>query len=130
MKTSDPWFRGIDLITGADGGVYIADWSDIGECHDNDGIHRSSGRIYKIVYGKPRQPAVPDVAKLSDEELIAAISSERVVGPPGPPRLANRYATDKAPKETLDRLVNDCPGCRSRHKLRAYGACMHLARRR
>ncbi len=72
MKTSDPWFRGIDLITGADGGVYVADWSDIGECHDNDGIHRTSGRIYKIVYGKPRQPAVPDVAKLSDEDLIAA----------------------------------------------------------
>ena len=30
----------------------MLDWSDIGECHDNDGIHRTSGRIYRISYGK------------------------------------------------------------------------------
>jgi hypothetical protein len=31
------------------------DWSDTGECHDNDGIHRSSGRIYRIVYDGPEK---------------------------------------------------------------------------
>ena len=51
MKAKDKWFRGIDLLTGPDGNVFVADWSDSGECHDNDGVHRSSGRIYKIVYG-------------------------------------------------------------------------------
>jgi len=51
MQAKDPWFRGIDLLTGPDGNVFVADWSDSGECHDNDGIHRTSGRIYKIVYG-------------------------------------------------------------------------------
>lgn len=50
MQAKDPWFRGIDLLTGPDGNVFVADWSDSGECHDNDGIHRTSGRIYKIVY--------------------------------------------------------------------------------
>ncbi|MER2553413.1 MAG: PVC-type heme-binding CxxCH protein [Thauera sp.] len=50
MKAKDKWFRGIDLLTGPDGNVFVADWSDSGECHDNDGVHRSSGRIYKIVY--------------------------------------------------------------------------------
>jgi putative heme-binding domain-containing protein len=55
MKAKDKWFRGIDLLTGPDGNVFVADWSDSGECHDNDGVHRSSGRIYKIVYeGKDR----------------------------------------------------------------------------
>jgi putative membrane-bound dehydrogenase-like protein len=49
----DPWFRGLDLITGPDGQVWMNDWSDTGECHDNDGIHRSSGRIYRIVYDGP-----------------------------------------------------------------------------
>lgn len=47
----DPWFRGMDLTYGPDGGVYVLDWSDTGECHENTGVHRTSGRIFKIVYG-------------------------------------------------------------------------------
>lgn len=70
LKVKDPWFRGIDLITGNDGGVYIADWTDVGECHENDGVHRTSGRIYKVTYGKPAPPAVADVSKLSNDELL------------------------------------------------------------
>ena len=60
----------MDLITGADGGVLIADWCDTGECHDHDGVHRTSGRIYKLTYGKPKPVASFDLAKSSDEELI------------------------------------------------------------
>ncbi|MFO0864944.1 MAG: PVC-type heme-binding CxxCH protein [Gemmataceae bacterium] len=67
--SDDPYFRGIDLITGPDGGVYVADWSDIGECHENDGVHRTSGRIYKIAHGTPTAPKIRDIAKLSDKEL-------------------------------------------------------------
>ena len=66
----DPWFRGIELSYGPDGGVYVLDWSDIGECHENDGVHRSSGRIYKLTYGTPNKPAIADVAQLSDLELV------------------------------------------------------------
>jgi putative membrane-bound dehydrogenase-like protein len=70
----DEWFRGIDLIYGPDGGVYIADWTDVGECHENDGVHRTSGRIFKVVYSDPRRPPAPklkpfDLAKLNDVEL-------------------------------------------------------------
>lgn len=68
--SADPWFRGIDLIGGPDGGVFIADWSDTGECHDNDGVHRESGRIYKITHDRPVRPAIPDVAKLTPLELL------------------------------------------------------------
>lgn len=53
LMMKDPWFRGLDLLTGPDGQVWINDWSDTGECHDNDGIHRTSGRIYRIVYDGP-----------------------------------------------------------------------------
>ena len=70
LRTTDNWFRGIELVTGADGGVYIADWSDIGECHDNDGIHRTSGRIYKVTYGQPQQKSPGDLSKLSNQELV------------------------------------------------------------
>jgi putative membrane-bound dehydrogenase-like protein len=47
---SDPWFRGLELSTAPDGSVIVLDWSDIGECHDDDGVHRTSGRIYRISY--------------------------------------------------------------------------------
>lgn len=53
MKMKDTWFRGLDLITGPDGQVYVNDWCDTGECHDSSGIHRTSGRIYRIVYDGP-----------------------------------------------------------------------------
>src|SRR4029077_19160926 len=68
--SDDPWFRGIDLISGADGGVYIADWSDVGECHENDGVHRTSGRIYKMTYGKPPATGAFDLAEATDVELV------------------------------------------------------------
>ncbi|WP_164101264.1 PVC-type heme-binding CxxCH protein [Candidatus Laterigemmans baculatus] len=69
---ADPFFRGMDLITGADGGVLIADWSDTGECHDHDGVHRTSGRIYKLSYGKPTPAVGFDLSKASDQELVEA----------------------------------------------------------
>jgi putative membrane-bound dehydrogenase-like protein len=70
MLANDPWFRAVELIYGPDGGVFVADWTDMDECHDNDGVHRTSGRIYKITYGDPKKPAIADVAKLSDAELV------------------------------------------------------------
>jgi putative membrane-bound dehydrogenase-like protein len=76
LKTSDPWFRAVELISGPDGGLYLADWSDIGECHENDGVHRSSGRIFKFTYGTPKPPTIDDVAKLSDLELVGLQSAK------------------------------------------------------
>lgn len=67
---SDPWFRGIELISGPDGGVFVADWSDIGECHENDGVHRSSGRIYKITHGETSPPEIADLSALDDRALV------------------------------------------------------------
>ena len=55
MLVKNAWFRGVDIKMGADGAIYVADWSDNGECHDHDGIHRTSGRIYRIAYGTPKQ---------------------------------------------------------------------------
>ena len=76
FKTSDPWFRGIEMIYGPDGGVFLLDWSDIGECHDHDGIHRTSGRIFKLTYGTPKPPQHGDLRKLSDVELVELLAHE------------------------------------------------------
>ncbi len=70
LSTGDPWFRAIDLINGPDGGVYLADWSDIGECHENDGVHRTSGRIFKITYGTPKPFTIIDPWRITNDELI------------------------------------------------------------
>ena len=48
---------------------------DIGECHERDGVHRTSGRIFKIIYGEQdkgdlkNQPAF-DIGSQSIDELI------------------------------------------------------------
>jgi hypothetical protein len=69
LFANDEWFRGLELKYGPDGGVYVSDWTDLGECHDTDGVHRDSGRIYKITYGEPSKVKV-DLATAGDAELV------------------------------------------------------------
>lgn len=71
MKSNHPWYKGVTQIYGPDGGVFLSDWTDNGECHDNDGVHRTSGRIYKIVYGKVKNPGPIDLSKYSNLDLVA-----------------------------------------------------------
>ena len=68
--SNDVRFRGIDLGYGPDGGVFVLDWNDSGECHENTGVHRTSGRIYKFTSGKPAQPKVGDLGRLDDKALV------------------------------------------------------------
>src|SRR2546425_4395797 len=66
----DPWFRGMEISYGPDGGVLVLDWSDTGECHEYSGVHRTSGRIYKITYGGgPPRPTF-DISQLTAAELV------------------------------------------------------------
>ena len=67
----DEWFRGIDIQPGPDGCVYVLDWSDTGECHDHTGVHRTSGRIYRIRYGEGKKP---------NREGLDAFSSKTLEG--------------------------------------------------
>ena len=69
MLAADPWFVGIDLSYGPDGGVFVLDWSDTGECHGHQGVDRTSGRIFKITYGQPKPVDAGDFTKLSEAEL-------------------------------------------------------------
>lgn len=67
MIASDPWFMGVTLRTGPDGGIFVSDWSDTGECHTYK-PERGTGRIYRINYG-PSQPKPVDLRHCSDLEL-------------------------------------------------------------
>ncbi len=57
LISNNEWFRGVELKYGPDGGVFVSDWSDLGECHDRDGVHRTSGRIYKITHDATKHSA-------------------------------------------------------------------------
>lgn len=71
MFANNPWYRGVTQLYGPDGDVYISDWCDDGECHDHDGVHRTSGRIYKITYGEQGGSESVDLWKASDKRLVA-----------------------------------------------------------
>jgi putative membrane-bound dehydrogenase-like protein len=68
----DPWFRGLELSSGPDGSVFVLDWSDTGECHEANGVHRNSGRIYRITYGTPAAAGdrVGDLAQRDERVLV------------------------------------------------------------
>ncbi len=69
--SGDPWFRGLHCKYGPDGGVYISDWSDIGECHDakEEQCDRTTGRIFKIVYTREGEaPAAPTLTRRASED--------------------------------------------------------------
>lgn len=72
----DKWFRGIDLNYGPDGAVYIIDWSDTGECHEHDGVHRKSGRVFRISHGDAVTQTARDLTRSSMTEL-AELHSHR-----------------------------------------------------
>lgn len=78
VMSDDTWFRGMEVLPMADGNVLLVDWSDTGECHDHTGVHRTSGRIFKISYaaGQPRPALALAERQLSDAEALAKLQIE------------------------------------------------------
>jgi putative membrane-bound dehydrogenase-like protein len=70
LHAGDQWFRGVEVTYGPDGAVYLIDWSDTGECHEATGVHRTSGRIYKVTYGEPPRAVVPDLTTAVSMDLV------------------------------------------------------------
>lgn len=70
LFSQDPWFRGVEMKYGPDGGVYLSDWHDTGECHHYKDPRKATGRIFKITYGVTRPQAV-DLWNASQDELLA-----------------------------------------------------------
>lgn len=82
----DEWFRGLVLKSGPDGAIYVSDWSDTGECHDYDEVHRSSGRIWRVTYTASNTNAALaalggrtlNLAEETDEELVALQTHQNI----------------------------------------------------
>ncbi|HEV8544497.1 MAG TPA: PVC-type heme-binding CxxCH protein [Verrucomicrobiae bacterium] len=70
MRVNDTWFRGVSVIPSSDGGAFVSDWCDAGECHDYDDIHRENGRIFKINYNG-QQKKTSDLRQMPDNQLLS-----------------------------------------------------------
>lgn len=77
LFANDPWFRGINLKYGPNGGVYLIDWYDKNACHRRtpEIWDRTNGRIYKVTYG-PDEPVQVDLGELPDLDLAKLHSHE------------------------------------------------------
>lgn len=76
--STDPWFRGIELVRSGQGGFFLLDWQDTGECHENDGVHRNSGRIFHVIPPDPgKANSVDDFRAMDNRQLINSLSRSR-----------------------------------------------------
>tara|TARA_Y100001934_G_scaffold282269_1_gene395195 strand:+ start:122 stop:1969 length:1848 start_codon:yes stop_codon:yes gene_type:complete len=78
LRGNSDWFRGVEIIQSPDGGALLAEWTDLGECHDRDGIHRKSGRLFKINYGEPKTLPMFDLQELKASQLVKLLLHENV----------------------------------------------------
>ena len=77
LNFNDKWSQTLDQRYDPDGNVFIIDWYDKQQCHNqrDPAIHdRSNGRIYKIVYGDKKATQV-DLGKLTDGELVKLLAN-------------------------------------------------------
>jgi putative membrane-bound dehydrogenase-like protein len=76
LQGNNAWFRVTDLKQGPHGEMMMAEWTDFGECHDRDGVHRSSGRIYRVSYGKVPAAEKFDVGSMPTGKLLDLLTHE------------------------------------------------------
>lgn len=79
LVSDDTWFRGMELLPLPDGDALLIDWSDTGECHEQTGVHRTSGRIFKLQYDGARSDSpnpLLDVAVRRDPLRLARLQTE------------------------------------------------------
>ncbi|HEY5310995.1 MAG TPA: PVC-type heme-binding CxxCH protein [Pirellulales bacterium] len=93
MQAADTWYRGLELGYAPDGSVLALDWSDAGECHETTGVHRTSGRIYRVSYGQPAALAPFDLSTFNPADL-ADLHTHR-----------NQWFVRQARRELLDRAA-------------------------
>src|SRR5262249_45221802 len=122
--------------TGPDGCLYVLDWYDQYHCYqdarrDPAGIERAKGRLYRVRYkDTPRAPQF-DLAKETDDQLLARLASPNVYYRDIAQRLLAERNTPVI-VERLAALVNDtqAPSKQRRHAMFALVGCDLLKHKR
>jgi putative membrane-bound dehydrogenase-like protein len=87
MTTKDRWFRPVDIVSGPDGDIYIADWYDsrISHIDPRDTWDKNSGRIYRLRQAKGSAQTshsvlsdANDLRNLKDAELVNLLSHKNI----------------------------------------------------
>lgn len=79
VTTSDSWFRPVDIKTGPDGAIYIADWYDsqVNHYRNHEGqIDPTTGRIYRLRSKEGGRRPPRDLSKLSTRELVGLLADD------------------------------------------------------
>ena len=85
VKTDDQWFRPVDIKSGPDGGIYIADMYEQRIDHSSHyagRVDRSSGRIYRL-HKRNKPQTVPagssriDLSELPTDQLVPMLGSSK-----------------------------------------------------
>ncbi|MBT4276730.1 MAG: dehydrogenase, partial [Verrucomicrobia bacterium] len=110
LKTTDPWFRPVDLQLGPDGALYIADFYNriIGHYEvplKHPGRDRERGRIWKLTYkGGPgrssRGHGLPDFSQMDHAHIIAELGHANITRR----MLATHYAVDSEDEQLIRRI--------------------------
>jgi putative membrane-bound dehydrogenase-like protein len=104
LIANDTWFRPVDLQTGPDGAVYVADWYDKRANHVDpvDNWDKTNGRIYKI---EPKssfslRPPPPLLSTLSSDKLVDYLKHSNNWYP----REARRILAERRDAKVIPRL--------------------------
>ncbi len=79
LTCDDGWFRPVDLKTGPDGALYLADFYErrISHVDPRDNWHRASGRLWRVRPAGWKPGVKPfDLSKASSEDLVALLRHE------------------------------------------------------
>ncbi len=76
LQSNDHWFRPVDIKSGPDGYIYIADWGDSRLSHvsPQDDWDKKTGRIYRL---RGKQKTIPesfDLSTYSSSQLVELLS--------------------------------------------------------
>ena len=82
MQTNDHWFRPVDIVSGPDGNIYIADWYDsrISHVDPRDTWDKNSGRVYRLraAVGSRQSAEKFNLNDLPDEDLVQMLSHKNI----------------------------------------------------
>lgn len=100
LESSDHWFRPVDIKSGPDGAVYLADWNDSRMSHvdPRDTWSKTTGRIYRFQNKKNSSRKAFDLSKMSTTELIQLLSDK------------NKWFRQEALRQFGDRKDADATG--------------------
>jgi putative membrane-bound dehydrogenase-like protein len=79
VRSSDTWFRPVDIKPAPDGSLFVADFYEAKIAHldHNAGrIDRETGRIYRLSASEARPRAVVDLGKKTAAELVGLLRSD------------------------------------------------------